>query len=371
MRDEYVTLMTFGDGVRPMFSELFGLMTGVAEAWAAQGATPEELDLSAFDWDYVSWVDCGGCAGAWGGPPPRVVEEREEYVIERDPLGRTLKRFKRVSSLPLPLDHPVHDMDSWLRIKPLFTFDPGRVDEAALEEARRLRSRGALVVAFLPGGFDTLRALMGTEGACLALVDRPELTADILDTLAGTALRVFERVLDRLPVDQLSVHEDFAGKTGPLLGPAHFRRWLAPYYRAVWDLFRSRGARLFDVDTDGDVNPLVEPMVEAGVNVLHPLEPAAGMDPAALRRRWGRRLALKGGIDKYVLLRGKETIRKELACKMQPMLREGGGMVFGLDHRVPNGTLLEDYRYYVRLGREILGLPPLDGRRRGWGRMAF
>jgi hypothetical protein len=44
---------------------------------------------------------------------------------------------------------------------------------------------------------------------------------------------------------------------------------------------------------------------------------------------------------------------------------------FALDHRIPNGTPLENYRYYVRLGRELLGLPPLDGTQRGWGRMGF
>ena len=47
------------------------------------------------------------------------------------------------------------------------------------------------------------------------------------------------------------------------------------------------------------------------------------------------------------------------------------GTVFGLDHRVPNGTPLEHYRYYVRTGREMLGLPPLDPQARGWGRMSF
>jgi len=48
-----------------------------------------------------------------------------------------------------------------------------------------------------------------------------------------------------------------------------------------------------------------------------------------------------------------------------------GGIVFGLDHRIPNGTPLENYRYYVDLGREILGLPPRKGEHLGWMRMAF
>ncbi|MEZ4835174.1 MAG: hypothetical protein R2873_24840 [Caldilineaceae bacterium] len=50
---------------------------------------------------------------------------------------------------------------------------------------------------------------------------------------------------------------------------------------------------------------------------------------------------------------------------------QDGGIAFGLDHRIPNGTPLENYRYYVTTAREILGLPPLSSGRRGWRRMAF
>jgi hypothetical protein len=48
-----------------------------------------------------------------------------------------------------------------------------------------------------------------------------------------------------------------------------------------------------------------------------------------------------------------------------------GGIVFGLDHRIPNGTSLENYIYYVRRAREILGLPAFEKCEPSWGRMAF
>jgi uroporphyrinogen-III decarboxylase len=90
-----------------------------------------------------------------------------------------------------------------------------------------------------------------------------------------------------------------------------------------------------------------------------------------VRREYGERLALRGGIDKHVLRQGRDAIRRELEYKLlDPGLR-AGGCVFSLDHRIPNGTPLEDYRYYVELGRELLGLPPLDPTRTGWGRMAW
>jgi len=69
----------------------------------------------------------------------------------------------------------------------------------------------------------------------------------------------------------------------------------------------------------------------------------------------GNRFTFKGGIDKHVLRQSKEDIKKELEYKMQPLMQQGG-MIFGLDQRIPNGTPLENYKYYVDTGNEILDL---------------
>jgi len=87
--------------------------------------------------------------------------------------------------------------------------------------------------------------------------------------------------------------------------------------------------------------------------VMHPLEPAAGMDVVKLRERYGSRLALVGGIDKHVIRRPLAEIDAELEYKVPPMVRSGG-CVLGLDHRIPNGTPLAHYRYYVRRAWEIM-----------------
>ncbi len=369
-REEYIELMTFGRAERQMFVELFGRLVGVEEEWAAQGATRDEIDLVAFDWDYVPIAGCGGNTHVRGGWQETVIEETGAYEIRQDSLGRRLKLFKKVSTIPLPLDHPVDGMDSWLEIKPLFEFSEDRVDRDAVERAREARAAGALVVGLIPGGFDLPRTLLGVEKACLAYHDEPELMHDIIDTVTRTACAVFERLTDMIVIDQLSVHEDLAGKNGPLLGPGQFERFVAPYYKKVWDLLAARGARIFDMDTDGNVEPLIDSFLEAGLTGLAPNEPSAGMDIVALRKKYGTRLAFKGGIDKFVLKKGKDAIRAELEYKMQPLMQEGG-TVFGLDHRIPNGTSIENYRYYVDLGREMLGLRPLDGTSRGWRRMAF
>lgn len=369
-REQYLELMTFGRVERPMFVELFGPLVGLEEEWRSQGASQEEIDMSAFDWDYVPTARCGADIGARGGEEEQVLAEDDEYLVKRDFLGRTVKLPKGKATIPLPLDYPVEDMGTWLKYKPLYSFSEERIDWEAVAVAKKAQAEGTLIVASIPGGFDTPRQLMGDERACMAYIEQPELMHDILETLADTAVRVFDRLTAELVPDQLSVHEDLAGKSGPLVGPRQIEEFIRPYFRQVWSLLSSRGTRIFQMDTDGNIGPVIEAFLDCGLNSLYPMEPAAGMDVVEVRRKYGKRLAMLGGIDKFALGKGKEAIRKELEYKMQPPMREGG-MVFGLDHRIPNGTPLENYRYYADLGREILGLPPRIPGRKGWRRMAF
>jgi len=369
-REEYIELMTFGNIERQMFVELFGPLIGLAEEWCAQGAAQEEIEMVAFDWDFVPIIGCGGHTGARGGFKTEVIEENAEYLIQRDYLGRTIKLCKGVATIPLPLDFPVKNMDDWLKLKPIFEFNDERINWDAVEAANKAQAEGTLVVGSIPGGFNIARELMGEEIACLCYYEQPELMFDILQTLSDTAFAVLERISDKLIIDQLSVHEDMAGKSGPLIGPNQIEKFIKPYYRKIWDLLSSRGTKIFCQDSDGNLNSVIDVFLDCGLTVMYPMEPAAEMDIVEVRKKYGKRLAMKGGIDKHVLRDTKEAIRQELEYKMQPLMQEGG-MVFGLDHRIPNGTPLENYRYYVDTGREILGLPPRDPNKRGWRRMAF
>ena len=368
-REQYLDLMTFGAAPRPMFTELFGPLVGLDAEWRVQGAAEAEIAMTAFDWDYVPYVFCGGYTHMQG-PPPVVLEDNAERRLELDFLGRTMLLLKRTATIPLPMNFPVKDMDDWLRVKPFLAFRPDRIHWDEVEAARRAQEKGSLVVAHMPGAFDTPRELMGEEVACLAYYEQPELMADILATVADTAMRVLEPVSGKLRIDQLMVHEDFAGKSGPLVGPVQIREYFQPYYRRVWDMLSSRGARIFEQDTDGNINPVIPALLDCGLTSIYPMEPAAGMDIVQVRQTYGGRLAVRGGIDKHVLRQDRAAIRRELEYKFSAGLL-AGGCAFGLDHRIPNGTPLENYRYYVALGREMLGLPPRDPSRTGWGRMAM
>ncbi|MDH7570847.1 MAG: uroporphyrinogen decarboxylase family protein, partial [Armatimonadota bacterium] len=302
-REEYLDHMTFRRNERPLFTEIFGPLVGLKEEWEEQGATPEELDFSAFRYRCPMLGGVPVNTGWIGGQPPETLEETEHHLVFRDAMGRTMKLAKNVSTLPLPMDWPVKTMDDWLRVKPHYQFSEARFRPGWQETARRHLQAGRAVTVSIPGGYDTPRQLMGDEAACIAFLDQPELIHDILQTVQDTAVKVLDRVSAAVPVDILTVHEDMAGRSGPMVGPAQVRAFIAPYYRRVWEMLADRGARLFDQDSDGNMNPVIDAFLEAGVNCMHPMEPAAGMDIVAIRAKYGKRLAFYGGIDKHVLRR--------------------------------------------------------------------
>ena len=360
-RQEFIDLMTFNHPKREMFYETMGLLVGLDEEWKAQGASAEELDLNGFGFDYVHACGAGGDTGAIHTQKEIVLEETKEHLITRDSWGRTSRLIKGTATISLPLDYPVKTMDDWLRLKHMFEYDESRINPDAVEKAKALQQKGSMVKASIPGGYDLPRELMGEENTCLCYYDNPELMADILKTVTDTSFRVLEKVSGMITIDCLTVHEDMAGKGGPMIGPGLVREFILPYYRRIWDLLQSRGTKLFAQDSDGDMNPVLSVFADAGINIFYPCEPAAGMDIVEIRKKYGKRFAMLGGIDKHVLRKSREEIRKELEYKFQPLMR-GGGMCFSLDHRIPNGTPLENYRYYVRTAQEILGIAPGAGK---------
>lgn len=368
-REQYIDLMTHNHPERPMFSELFGPIVGLDAQWRAQGAEEDMISLERFSFDYVPYTNLGEF-GPIGCPKPVVLQEDAVSYVGIDHLGRRVRLDKRTATIPLPETYPVETMDDWMKIKKWFLYDDSRVTPEELSHARQQQAEGTLIKVNLLGAFDILRELMGEVNCCIAYYEDPELINDILDTISATNARLLERICREVTVDALFIHEDMAGKTGPMIGPNLVREFMVPYYQNAWQILQASGTKLFCQDSDGDINVDIDAFIEGGVNVFLPCEPAANMDIVALRKKYGNRIAFHGGIDKHVLRKSKEEIKAELDYKLQPCMLEGG-VVFGLDHRITNGTPLENYIYYVDYARQKLGLEDFRTAEPCWGRMGF
>ena len=88
-----------------------------------------------------------------------------------------------------------------------------------------------------------------------------------------------------------------------------------------------------------------------GLDALNPLEVKAGMDPLAIKRQYGDRLTLHGGIN-AVLWDQPDEILAEME-KVVPILKDNGGYIFSSDHSVPSSVSLEDFRRIVQKAKQL------------------
>jgi uroporphyrinogen decarboxylase len=93
-------------------------------------------------------------------------------------------------------------------------------------------------------------------------------------------------------------------------------------------------------------------LLEAGVDVIWPVERASGVSPLEWRRRFGRDLRIWGGVDKRVLPRGKAAIREHLR-EFIPLIEEGG-FIPTVDHTVPPDVSWDDFRHYLDAKEALL-----------------
>jgi hypothetical protein len=99
-REDYINHMTFNNTGKELFCELFGPLVGLPEQWAAQGASEDEINLSAFGWESVNFKHVSGYTGAITGIEQKILEETDEYIISSDYKGRKNKLFKKSATIP-------------------------------------------------------------------------------------------------------------------------------------------------------------------------------------------------------------------------------------------------------------------------------
>lgn len=152
-------------------------------------------------------------------------------------------------------------------------------------------------------------------------------------------------------------NRDFAvGLTicGALISPRLVRQFMLPYYRRLIDSINHLGCDLIIVDSDGDVSELVPLFIGVGVNVMLPFEVQAGMDIRIFRKKYGKNLAIIGGVDKRLLGDNLYAIDVEISEKVIPVLKSGG-YIPCLDHTVPPNVNLWTFQQYIDLMRKKTG----------------
>lgn len=283
----------------------------------------------------------------------KIVEENDDYIIFTSPWGVTMKKFKHEDSTPEFLDFKVNTPRAWEEAKALMTVDPSRIKWDYLKKNYpRWRAEGSWIAASFWFGFDVTHAWMaGTETILVALIEEPEWVADMFDTYLKQCMAHFEMVWDAgYRFDEIHWPDDMGYKGTPFFSNQTYRSLLKPYHKKAVDWAHERGI-VAHLHSCGNIMPLIPDIVEIGVDALNPLEIKAGMDPIKLKKEYGDRLVLHGGLNALMWDKKEEVLRD--IERLVPVLKENGGYIFSSDHSVPNSVSLENFREIVGAAKEF------------------
>ena len=349
--------------------------------WEAEGLPPK-CDLA----EYCGTDRCDEgpvwTHNEYGTPrlfPPlerKILSETEDCQVVRDECGNTVKIYKagRGQSMPQWVEYPVTSRADWEAIvKPRFDWrSPERAvqGENLTRYAAKTKDRDYPLGIWCASFYGWPRCLMGVERISTMFSDDPALVHEMCEHIAEFAVNLLTPILRAVRFDFAFIWEDMAGKAGPLCSPATYREFCLTPLKRVTALLHEHGVRHIIVDSDGNNDVLIPLWLEAGVTGLRPFEIAAGCDPVATRRTYGKDLIIQGGIDKRALARDKLAIDREVLAKV-PWLCLQGGYFPQVDHLVPPDVSLENYAYYSQLLRRVVEDPQrylAEARRRGFWR---
>jgi len=345
--------------------EEFGYWQENFAVWQEQGMSPEVNDNGQAD-RYFGFAERSSVPAGLGLDPPfepEVIEETEKYRIVTDDAGARLQQFTDGSStIPHFLEFGLKNRRDWEeKFKP--RLDPnlaGRYPQNR-DDWQELKSRLNDPAWDKPVGigigslFGWLRNWAGFEGIALLCHDDPGLVEEIISHLAGLTVSVIKRAAAEIRIDYGGGWEDMCYRSGPIISPKMVRQWLTPNYARITEVLHATSCDIIYTDCDGNIMEMIEPWLEGGLTAIFPVEAAAGSDPIAIRKKYGEKVAILGGVNKRALIAGKDAIRGEIK-RIKPYVLEGGWIPH-VDHRCPPDVTFEDYLYYLDVKRATFGIP--------------
>ncbi len=145
--------------------------------------------------------------------------------------------------------------------------------------------------------FEAAWRLRGLENFLVDLVDRREMANFLLDRLAELARRNVA-TLAGAGIDVLALDDDVGMPGTMMISPAMWREFFRPRLAGIIAAARAEKPDLRVIyHSDGHVEPILDDLVDIGIQGLNPLQPEH-MDAARIRRRFGPRLALWGTVGR-------------------------------------------------------------------------
>jgi len=275
----------------------------------------------------LEWIDSSTCRDEWG-------------VVKRD-TGQ---------SCLMEIEHPIKTKGDLKRFVPPDPDAEYRFDSLK-RVIRRFKGRKAIIIK-VRDVFSQPRDLRGFQNFLLDFVENPVLLEDLMDLSVDYYSRLARKAVD-LGADIIHTGDDMADNRGPLVSPKHFREIVYPRFKKLVSLFKDTGV-YYIKHTDGYLWPIIEMLVDSGIDMLDPIDPVAGMDIGEVKRKYGDRIGIKGNVNCAGVLQygtPEEVIRATKDCMR--VASPGGGHVLSSSNSIHSGVPPQNFLAMVQTAHQF------------------
>jgi uroporphyrinogen decarboxylase len=249
---------------------------------------------------------------------------------------------------------PIKTMDDFKNFTPPDLDAPGRYDQ--IERAVKEFKGDKAIGVHLNDVFSLPRYLTGMTNLLMAVILDPELVKALVDMSVDYNLEMARRIV-KMDVDFVHTGDDIAYNTGPFMSPEHFRELFYPGLCRVMGGYKDLGLTVIK-HTDGNLWPILDMIVDSGIDCLDPIDPQGGMDLAEVKAKYGDRIAVKGNVDCVHLMSfgtPDEVVEatKEALRKGMP----GGGYILSSSNSIHSAVKPENYKAMLDTLKEYGSYP--------------
>lgn len=320
--------------------------------WGATSPESQSISLQeVFDMDIVevAWPDY-----RLRLVEPEILQETDEWILQRDGNQAVLRWWKHKMGTPEHVGYGIDTPEKWAQVKHLLSATRGRIRWNEFTPLyRRARAADRFVCFCTVEPLEMVKDVLGHEIMLKAMIKQPEWIHDVFQTYTDVAIQMFHMYeAEGFGCDGAFVYGDLAYNTGPFMSPRHYREFLIPCLRRMFDEFHQRDMPVI-FHSDGDIRLVLDDLIESGVDAINPLEAKANMDVRELAPQYGEKLAFVGNIDVRTLMTNDpEQIRAEVRSKLAAAMPYRG-FIYHSDHSVPPGVTLESYRLLLDEVRKV------------------
>lgn len=192
--------------------------------------------------------------------------------------------------------------------------------------------------------FEACWYLRGLDTFMMDMATDQDYAEKLMDKVMQFPLNASGKYIE-LGADMVWFGDDVSMQTGMMMSVDMWRKYLKPRYAKIFAQCKKRNPNIkIAYHSCGRCTGILDDMIEIGLDVLNPLQPMA-MDPFETKKRYGKRLALFGGlcVQQVMPYGSVEDVRKAVK-KLIAELGRGGGYILAPAHHIQADTSLDNVR---------------------------